>query len=72
MKKYKKWDENEIALIRAAILNNVEDVEFLSKSLNRTVGSICCKLGRERMTLDRDPIYTGRTIGYNEYPKILI
>jgi len=72
MKTYKKWNENEIALLRAAILNNAENVTFLAHSLNRTEGSICCKLGRERMTMGLDPIYTGKTIGYTEYPKITI
>jgi len=72
MKTYKKWNENEIALLRAAILNNAENVTFLAKSLDRTEGSICCKLGRERMTMGLDPIYTGKTIGYTEYPKITI
>ena len=72
MKTYKKWNENEIALLRSAILNNAENVTFLANSLNRTEGSICCKLGRERMTMGLDPIYTGKTIGYTEYPKITI
>ena len=34
MKTVKKWTNSEIALLRAAIINNAEDVEFLSKSLN--------------------------------------
>ena len=72
MKTVKKWTNGEIALLRAAIINNAEDVEFLSKSLNRSSGSIYCKLGRERMTMGLDPIYTGKTIGYNPVPKISI
>jgi len=72
MKTYKKWNENEIALLRAAILNNSEDVKFLSTSLNRSEGSIYCKLGRERMTMGLEPIYTGKTIGYTPVDKISI
>jgi len=64
MKVYKKWSLNEIALLRAVILNKAEDVQFLAKSLNRSEGSICCRLGRERMKLGLNPIYTGKTIGY--------
>ncbi len=68
----KRWSEKEIALVRAAIINNVEDVTFLSNALGRSEGSIQCKLGRERMTMGLDPIYTGKTIGYNPQPKISI
>ena len=68
----KRWSEKEIALVRAAIINNVEDVKFLTNALGRSAGSIHCKLGRERMTMGLDPIYTGKTIGYNPQPKISI
>jgi hypothetical protein len=68
----KRWSEKEIALVRAAIINNVEDVKFLSNALGRSEGSIYCKLGRERMTMSLEPIYTGKTIGYNPQPKISI
>lgn len=68
----KRWSEKEIALVRAAIINNVEDVNFLSNALGRSEGSIHCKLGRERMTMGLEPIYTGKTIGYNPQPKISI
>ena len=68
----KRWSEKEIALVRAAIINNVEDVKFLTNALGRSEGSIYCKLGRERMTMGLDPIYTGKTIGYNPQPKISI
>ena len=72
MKIKKSWSDSEIALVRSVILNNVEDISFLSKALNRSEGSIHCKLGRERMTMGLDPIYTGKTIGYNPVPKISI
>jgi hypothetical protein len=72
MKTVNKWTNSEIALLRAAIINNAEDVEFLSKSLNRSFGSITCKLARERMTMGYDPIYTGKTIGFTVVPKISI
>jgi len=66
MKKvYKKWSNEEVALIRAAIKNGAEDINYLTKSLNRSQGSIACRLGRERMYLGLNPIYTGKTIGYN-------
>ena len=68
----KRWSEKEIALVRAAIINNVEDVMFLSNALGRSEGSIHCKLGRERMTKGLEPVYTGKTIGYNPQPKISI
>ena len=68
----KRWSEKEIALVRAAIINNVEDVKFLSNALDRSEGSIHCKLGRERMTMGLEPVYTGKTIGYNPQPKISI
>ena len=68
----KRWSEKEIALVRAAIINNVEYVNFLSNALGRSEGSIHCKLGRERMTMGLEPIYTGKTIGYNPQPKISI
>jgi len=68
----KRWSEKEIALVRAAIINNVEDVMFLSNALGRSEGSIHCKLGRERMTMGLEPVYTGKTIGYNPQPKISI
>jgi hypothetical protein len=68
----KRWSEKEIALVRAAIINNVEDVMFLSNALKRSEGSIHCKLGRERMTMGLEPVYTGKTIGYNPQPKISI
>jgi len=68
----KRWSEKEIALVRAAIINNVEDVKFLTNALGRSEGSIYCKLGRERMTMGLEPLYTGKTIGYNPQPKISI
>ena len=68
----KRWSEKEIALVRAAIINNAEDIKFLSGSLGRSEGSIYCKLGRERMTLALEPVYTGKTIGYNPHPKVSI
>jgi hypothetical protein len=79
MKTRKNWTENEIALLRASILNNAEDIQFLCKALGRSEGSIMCQLGRERMTLYdqgynqfKDPIYTGKTIGYKAKNKITI
>jgi hypothetical protein len=72
MKIKKAWSNTEIALLRAAILNNAEDINFLSKALGRSEGSIRCQLGRQRMTLGYDPIYTGKTIGYKVIPKISI
>lgn len=68
----KRWSEKEIALVRAAIINNAEDIKFLSGALGRSEGSIYCKLGRERMTLGLEPVYTGKTIGYNPQPKVSI
>jgi hypothetical protein len=66
MKKvYKKWSNEEVALVRAAIKNNAEDINYLCESLNRSQGSVACRLGRERMYLGLTPIYTGKTIGYN-------
>lgn len=65
MKKYKKWKESEVALVRAAIKNDAEDLSYLTKSLDRSEGSVICKLGRERMILGLSPKgYTGKTIGY--------
>jgi hypothetical protein len=72
MKTFKKWTDKEVALLRASIINNVEDVTFLSNALGRSEGSISCKLGRERMNMNLDPIYTGKTIGYSKSPKISI
>lgn len=68
----KRWSEKEVALVRAAIINNAEDIKFLSNALGRSEGSIHCKLGRERMTMGLEPVYTGKTIGYNPQPKISI
>lgn len=72
MKVRKNWSLNEIALLRAAILNKAEDVQFLAKSLNRSEGSICCRLGRERMNMGYPPKYTGKTIGFKKTPLISI
>ena len=68
----KRWTENEIVFLRAAILNNNEDIAYLAKTLGRTIGSVSCKLGRERMTMGLPPKYTGKTIGYTPVPKISI
>jgi len=46
MNEPKRWSEKEIALVRAAIINNAEDIKFLSGALGRSEGSIYCKLGR--------------------------
>lgn len=67
-----KWTEKEIVLLRAVIINNAEDIKFLSNALGRSEGSITCQLARERMTMGETPIYTGKTIGYKPHPKILI
>lgn len=65
MKDYKTWSDDEIALIRASIKNNAEDMDYLMKALGRTEGSIACRLGRERMDMGLKSNYTGETIGNN-------
>ena len=74
MKKiYKKWKTEEVALIRAAIKNDAEDLSYLTKSLDRSTGSVVCKLGRERMIMGLSPKgYTGLTIGYRHTGPISI
>ena len=75
MRSRKKWTDEEIALIRAIILNNVEHTEmikFLSLHLERSEGSIYLKLARERMTMGLNPKYAGKSIGYKAHPKISI
>lgn len=76
---YRFWKNEEVALIRATILNgglnkNVEDdLNHLSKILKRGKGSISCKVGREKMTLGLDPQgFTGKTIGYNPHGPIIL
>jgi hypothetical protein len=76
---YRFWTKNEIALIRSTILNgglqspNSSDLTYLSNILNRSVGSIACKVGREKMTLGLSPQgFTGKTIGYNPVGPILV
>ena len=73
MKNYKKWSDNEIVLLRAAILNGNEDLDYLSKTLGRSQGSIACQLGRERFYhFGLEPIYVGKTIGANIKPLISV
>lgn len=78
-KNYKLWSKNEIALIRATILNgglqepNPSELSHLSNLLDRSIGSIACKVGREKMTLGLDPKgFTGKTIGYNPVGPIAV
>jgi hypothetical protein len=72
MKDYRKWTTDEVALVRAAIKNNAEDMNYLTKSLNRSEGSISCRLGRERMSMGLTPNYTGETIGHVKTEPILV
>ena len=72
MKDYKKWTKDEVALVRAAIKNNAEDMNYLTKALNRTEGSVSCRLGRERMSMGLESNYTGETIGHVKTEPILI
>ena len=78
---YRRWSLNEVALIRSAIKNgrcqndlNLEsDLNYLSRVLNRNVGSICCRIGREKMQLGLSPKgFTGNTIGYKALGPIVI
>ena len=68
----KKWNVNEIVLIRAFILNGLDDVSFLSSVLKRSESSICFKISRERMAMGLTPRYTGDSIGWSSKPKILV
>jgi len=42
MKDYRKWSDDEVSLVRAAIKNNAEDMNYLTKALNRKEGSVAC------------------------------
>ena len=72
MKDYKTWSKDEIALVRAAIKNNAEDMNYLTKALNRTEGSVACRLGRERMSMGLESNYTDSTIGHKKTEPILV
>ncbi len=73
MKTYKKWSDEEVLLVRATIKNNAEDLAFLTKSLDRSKGSVICRLGRERIYMGLSPKgYTGETIGYNPRKPITV